>query len=146
MSQIGNRGLEGSSQPLLQLEASIRQRESMLLETQQKLDLLKDDFQYNLKLIEARDKEIERLEEVVIGYRKRGEEMEEKIKSLSGKIEVLQQKEVERQEKVEQDKLMYKVNSSSYSLFLLICLSISFSILIVDRSFIHLFVIVVMVL
>eukprot|EP01039_Chlorochromonas_danica_P002167 gene2166-2365_t len=108
MSQNGNRGLEGSSQPLLQLEASIRQRESMLLETQQKLDLLKDDFQYNLKLIEARDKEIERLEEVVLGYRKRGEEMEEKIKSLSGKIEILQQKEVERQEKVEQDKLMYK--------------------------------------
>jgi chromosome segregation ATPase len=92
-----------------QLESIIAEKEKLMLETRQKFELLKDDFQYNLKLIEARDKEIERLEQTIKVHVKRGDELEQKVRSLNAKIDSLQLKDTERQEKIEQDKIMQKV-------------------------------------
>jgi hypothetical protein len=45
-----------------QLEALIKERDSLLSETLRKFELLRNDFDYNLSLIDARDAEIQRLE------------------------------------------------------------------------------------
>jgi hypothetical protein len=85
-----------------QLEALLAEREKILLQTKQKFELLKDDFNYNLQLIEARDREIQRLEQLAKVHMKKEEELEQKVRSM-------QTKETERFEKAEQDKMLQKV-------------------------------------
>jgi uncharacterized protein (DUF3084 family) len=98
-----------------QLEKTIDERDKVLAESNQRFEKLKDDFQYNLRLIEARDKEIKRLEGIIDKQAKLNEELERENKVLNNKVETLQQREKERVDKFEQDKVMNKV---SYFLFL----------------------------
>eukprot|EP01031_Cornospumella_fuschlensis_P033287 gene33287-40270_t len=91
-----------------QLEAMIAEKDKKIQEMKQKFELLKDDFQYNLQLIEARDKEIEKLDLLVKTTQKKNDELEQRVKGLNNKIDHLQLKEAERTEKLEQDKLMHK--------------------------------------
>ena len=46
------------------VEASLKKREQTLLELQQKFQQLRSDFEYNLKLLEERDKELGQYDEV----------------------------------------------------------------------------------
>ena len=46
------------------VEASLKKKEQALLELQQKFQQLRNDFEYNLKLLEERDKELAQYDEV----------------------------------------------------------------------------------
>lgn len=46
------------------VEASLKRKEQALLELQQKFQQLRNDFEYNLKLLEERDKELTQYDEV----------------------------------------------------------------------------------
>jgi hypothetical protein len=92
-----------------QLELLISERDSLLIDYGKRFEQLKDDFQYNLALLEARDQEIRRLEgytqnvanEIIIS--------ENKCRILQSRIETLETKEAERLEKHEENKLANKV-------------------------------------
>lgn len=46
------------------IESSLKKKDQALLELQQKFQLLRNDFEYNLKLLEERDKELSQYDEV----------------------------------------------------------------------------------
>lgn len=92
-----------------QLEAMILERDKLLLESSKRYEQLKEDFQYNLTLIEARDQEIERLEGSAQQSERVCEELQLQVRSLSARLEALQQKEVERLQKMDSDKQNNKV-------------------------------------
>ena len=49
------------------LESNLRQKTLDLSEEKQKFNQLKEDFKYNLKLLEERDAELEKHEQALIG-------------------------------------------------------------------------------
>jgi hypothetical protein len=49
------------------LECSLRQKTNELVEEKQKFRQLKEDFKYNLKLLEERDKELDKFEQSLVG-------------------------------------------------------------------------------
>lgn len=49
------------------LENSLKQKNNELVEEKQKFLQLKNDFKYNLKLLEERDAELEKFEQSIIG-------------------------------------------------------------------------------
>ena len=49
------------------LENTLKQRSNELAQEKEKIKCLKDDFKYNLKLLEERDSELENLEQSLIG-------------------------------------------------------------------------------
>lgn len=93
-----------------QLESIIDEQQKMINEANKRFNLLKEDFQYNLTLIEARDAEIVRLEKELKARKAEEDEYERKIRTLNNKIETMQQKEREKQEKNEQEKQAGKVS------------------------------------
>lgn len=95
-----------------QLEAMIEERDQLLLESSRRFEQLKDDFQYNLTLIEARDKEINRLEKSLEQEKKHNTELESQSKALLTRIDTMQLKEQERLERAEQDKAINKVRTA----------------------------------
>jgi uncharacterized coiled-coil protein SlyX len=98
-----------------QLEEMIVDRDKLLLESTKRYDQLKDDFEYNLTLIDARDKEIERLERAVADREYERDELQQQLRSLSVRLEVVQQKESERVQKMELDKQSNKVSNAPHS-------------------------------
>jgi len=88
----------------LQLEKMIEERDGLLQESTRRFDLLRDDFQYNLSLLEARDKEIGRLNQVEVKL----EAAEQEKGNLSKRIEMMMMKECEKEEKSQQDKIVNK--------------------------------------
>ena len=106
-------------QRCIQLEQLVNDRDILLIDASKRFEQLKDDFQYNLALLEARDHEIERLE----GHaQKITEELsitDTERRSLKSQVDILQIKEAERLEKHEENKLANKVrfsNERSYPL------------------------------
>jgi chromosome segregation ATPase len=108
-----------------QLELMIVERDKLLVEASKRYDQLKEDFEYNLSLIEARDIEIERLEKNLLHHERDKQSFEQQIRSLSARLEMLQQKELERIQKMENDKINNKVR-----LFFSLCFLYIYSILI----------------
>lgn len=51
----------------MQLETLLKQKNQDLSEEKAKLNQLKEDFKYNLKLLEERDNELEKYEQTLIG-------------------------------------------------------------------------------
>ena len=106
-------------QRCLQLELLISERDSLLIDYGKRFEQLRDDFQYNLALLEARDQEIRRLE----GYTKKvANEIvisDNRCRVFQSRIEILETKEVERFEKHEENKLANKVKKQKS--FLCIC-------------------------
>lgn len=92
-----------------QLEKTIEDRDQLLLDCSRQYQQLKDDFQYNLRLIEARDKEIGRLEGIIEKQGKEKEELEQQVRNLLTRIDSMQHKEKELIDKLDQDKAMNKV-------------------------------------
>jgi hypothetical protein len=70
---------------------------------------LKDDFQYNLTLLEARDVEIQRLSQVEINLLNEIEFKENEIKILTQKYDKLQVKETENYQKYQEERSKTKV-------------------------------------
>lgn len=95
-----------------QLERTIEERDQLLLESSRRFEQLKDDFQYNLRLLEARDKEITRLESIIEKQGRDREEVDQQVRNLLSRIESMQQKEKERTEKFEQEKALSKVTDN----------------------------------
>lgn len=70
---------------------------------------MKDDFQYNLTLLEARDVEIQRLSQVEINLLNEIEFKENEIKILTQKYDKLQVKETENYQKYQEERSKTKV-------------------------------------
>lgn len=91
-----------------QLEELVTERDQLLLETSHHFDNLREDFQYNLTLLEARDNEIERLEKIILIKQELEEKYLQNEKKLIAKIELLDIRDNERIEKHDQDKITNK--------------------------------------
>lgn len=98
-------------QRTIQLENYIKNREELLLETTTKYETLKEDFDYNLSLIEARDFEIQRLEKSLEDEKKRKIDTESRLRKVSQENQLLLQKEIELNHRLDQEKQSHKVNS-----------------------------------
>lgn len=70
------------------LERLVSERDALLLEHSQRFDQLKEDFAYNLALIEARDAEIARLEKVVDSQAAMFADLEREHKNLAEKADL----------------------------------------------------------
>jgi hypothetical protein len=76
----------------------------LLSEASRKFNLLRDDFQYNLTLLEARDTEIARLGQVELNLLQEIEAKQAENKTLFSKIEKLQAKEADQYQRSQQEK------------------------------------------
>lgn len=94
-----------------ELETIIVNKNKQLMEYLNVVEILKNDFQFNLKLLEARDNEILKYENE-LKLKVNEVELIEKDKSLLiQRIEELTNKEIKRIHSIEQDKLFSKVLS-----------------------------------
>lgn len=92
------------------LELLVRERDALLLESSKRFEKLREDFEYNLSLISARDEEIARLEKAVQSKQLSCDDCSAENRSLSIRIEVMERNEAESIRKIEQDKLHHKVS------------------------------------
>ena len=92
-----------------QLEKLVEERDGLLMASHNRFEQLKEDFRYNLTLLEARDAELARLEMLV--EQKEGAllEIEAERRALAGRLEVLELRDADRIEKHNQDKATSKV-------------------------------------
>ena len=81
------------------LEKLVEERDHVNAELSRRFDQLKEDFSYNLTLLEARDQEIERLEGNLKEKSTSLEDSEAERRTLVTRIEVLELRESEREEK-----------------------------------------------
>ena len=91
------------------MENLVDERDQLLVESSKRFEKLKDDFEYNLALIQARDVEIERLEHDLRICNRNLEESKSERKNLSMQLEAMQMRETELVKKWEQEKLSNKV-------------------------------------
>jgi len=91
------------------LELLVRERDQLLLDSSKRFEKLREDFEYNLSLISARDEEIERLEKDVRSKQLLYDDCAADNRSLSIRIEVMERNEAESIRKMEQEKLYHKV-------------------------------------
>ena len=87
---------------ILRLENMIKQRDEELITYKKKLEHLKDDFQFNLNIVEERDKEVLRLDTLLTKYASELELKEKQTKSLT--LQLSRYTTLEKQNK-EKDKL-----------------------------------------
>ena len=92
-----------------QLEKLLAERDNILLDCSRKFEQLKDDFTFNLTLLEARDQEIRRLEGIVDASNSRINSLEVDRKSLQDKLDMAQLRFEERQQQVLEEKAANKV-------------------------------------
>jgi len=92
-----------------QLEALVEERDQLLLESSRRFEKLKDDFEYNLALIQARDVEIERLEHDLKIHQADLSNSTSERKQLISQIEAAQSRELDAMKKSELDRINNKV-------------------------------------
>lgn len=92
-----------------QLEALVEERDQLLLESSRRFEKLKDDFEYNLALIQARDVEIERLEHDLKLHQADLSNSSSERKQLISQIEAAQSRELDAMKKSELDRINNKV-------------------------------------
>jgi chromosome segregation ATPase len=90
------------------LEKLVREREALLLEASKRFDQLRDDFQYNLTLLEARDSELRRLEDIITNNATRIATLENEKKTLLERCDGLIRKDEERTQQIEEEKAAHK--------------------------------------
>lgn len=93
-----------------QLEALVEERDQLLLESSRRFEKLKDDFEYNLALIQARDVEIERLEHDLKLHQADLASSTSERKQLISQIEAAQSRELDAMKKSELDRINNKVS------------------------------------
>lgn len=86
----------------------IKDRDSLLIDISKRYELMRDDFQYNLKLLEARDKEILRLESLFGDKLKELMLAEAERKNLMSIISSLEIQDQDKQSKYEKEKMEHK--------------------------------------
>lgn len=91
-----------------QLEKVIEEKEGVLMNAQGRFEQLKEDFRYNLTLLEARDQEIDRLEKTLTATNQQLLDCDTERRSLVGRVELLELREVDRVERFKQDQLNSK--------------------------------------
>lgn len=116
-----------------QLEKMIEERDTLLLEITKRFEQLKDDFQYNLALLEARDVELTKFEELVKSRDISLSQKEDEVKALSMKLFSVEKRSHEILERQSIDKSSTKVIESLHMFFLfhnegVVTVSILFSI------------------
>jgi chromosome segregation ATPase len=94
----------------VQLENYLKIRDELLLEATTKYEALREDFDYNLSLIKARDDEIQHLEKIYEEEKKRISECEQKYQKISHENQFLLQKQNALLQKLEQEKAKHQVN------------------------------------
>jgi uncharacterized HAD superfamily protein len=92
-----------------QLETLCKSREELLIQSLTKFEALKEDFEYNLSLIDARDYDIKRLESVVEEEKRKRQECLKMAENISKENEMLKNKETELIQKLEQQKATHRV-------------------------------------
>lgn len=97
-----------------QLELLLKDRDDLLVDTLRKFDLLKNDFDYNLALIDARDVEIKRLEKIIKEERSKSallESLNAKLQSevISERDSCNKMREISNQEKIENQVIRFYV-------------------------------------
>jgi len=92
-----------------QLEALVEERDQLLLESSRRFEKLKDDFEYNLALIQARDVEIERLEHDLKTIQTELAHLNDEKKHLLAQLEAAQLRENDLVKKNELDRINSKV-------------------------------------
>jgi DNA repair ATPase RecN len=92
-----------------QLEKTIEERDQLLLESCRRFERLKNHFQYNLRLLEARDREISRMESILEKHGRDREEVDQQVRNLLSRIDCMEKMDKERTEKFEQEKTFNKV-------------------------------------
>jgi cell division protein FtsL len=97
---------------IAQLECFVEERDQLLLESSKRFEKLKDDFEYNLTLIQARDLEIERLEHEVHSKKAECDQFNEEVKSLAQHLEVAKAREHDIQKKAELERINHKVSTT----------------------------------
>lgn len=93
-----------------QLEALIEERDQLLLESSRRFEKLKDDFEYNLALIQARDVEIDRLEHDLQISRTEIVDINNEKNHLTAQLEAAHAREAENMKKAELDRFNNKVS------------------------------------
>eukprot|EP01041_Mallomonas_annulata_P011457 gene11457-23962_t len=86
-----------------QLENLVKERDSLLTESTNRFEQLKDDFRYNLALLEARDEEIVRLEKLSVETNKQLLAKDNENKQLIMQLEQTQALEENRRHKLNQE-------------------------------------------
>lgn len=92
-----------------QLEKMIIERDHLLIESAKRFEKLKDDFQYNLTLLEARDHEILRLDNIVEHQDEKLSNLDTELRASANKFIQLEQKYNNLVEKHSADKAKSKV-------------------------------------
>lgn len=95
-----------------QLESLVEERDQLLLEASKRFEKLRDDFEYNLTLIQARDIEIERLEHELGASRNESEDLHAEVKSLMQHLEAAKLREQDIQKKAELERVNHKVSTA----------------------------------
>jgi hypothetical protein len=95
------------------LEKLVLERDNLLLESNKRYEKLKEDFQYNLSLLDARDDEINKLEDIVHKCRDQILAMEAEQKLLTGKLEAMIKIDNEKKIALEEEKSNNKVCTSN---------------------------------
>jgi len=92
-----------------QLEKLVEERDQLIINAHNRFEQLKEDFSYNLTLLGARDQEIDRLESIAEARCKDLADSEGERRSLAGRLEILELRDVDRVERHNQDKIATKV-------------------------------------
>jgi hypothetical protein len=92
-----------------ELEKMILERDQLLIDASKRFEKIKEDFQYNLTLIEARDVEIERLERLVDAKDERSSKLDNDLRAALLKYDLLEKKHEESTEKYNSEKAKSKV-------------------------------------
>lgn len=92
-----------------QLEALVEERDQLLIESSRRFEKLKDDFEYNLSLIQARDSEMERLDHELRKCHDELEACRTERRNLTLQLEASRTRESDAAKKSELDRLNNKV-------------------------------------
>ena len=91
-----------------QLERLVDERDQLILGAQSRFEQLKEDFRYNLTLLEARDQEIARLEQSIATTNSQFADCETERRGLVNRVELLELRDVDRTERAKHDQASNK--------------------------------------
>ena len=91
-----------------QLQKLIEERDLIILDSHKRFESLKEDFSYNLTLLEARDGEIKRLESQFDGLNASINELTEDKSSLLNRLEIMEKRDSEKTVKFDKEKTVSK--------------------------------------
>jgi Tfp pilus assembly protein PilX len=103
---------------IISLETSLNQKITELKEEKSKFILLKEDFKYNLKLMESRDEELAKYEETLLASRRQLSDKNSEISELKIKIDELMKRAQDETDLIDENKkyFMKRLNQKQQEL------------------------------